>query len=469
LSKVEEGQEWGVFIMRRFPMNISDSILGNIKYRNNVVTGEIAVDNGNNTYDVYIAGSDSAYPNIPTTLKEPSFAVGEAVEILIEYGSKEMPMIIGRSKKIVQEIVDVDMNVIVTTLDAYSINTISAYLELRIEEIEGYENCTKYGFYYGTTTAYGLDKYSTGSFAAGSYNEQVTELDSGTSYHFQAYVLDADGDEHTGYDKTFVTTVVSAPKIFVYLWDATDDYCIKSYTTDGTFIATIKSEPSDFTISRRDTLCVDSDDNIYYIDVGFNIIRKLDKDGNLLLSKDITWGEAIAIGPDGFIYVREYDSEWNDCIIKRNRSDLEIVSTIAFPYVDRYNGLVLDSDGYIYSYQYYTDLLEKWDFTSGVMVASRALVSSEVSLSVVGSLVGGLYNASPPNQYAWTIPTSLDEDKTDWDLDGIARPFCTSSIGSNFLYGGSLKIAKYQINRTKVWETTVSDNNTIYQMAAYPF
>jgi len=453
--------------MRKLSAGIDNSILGNIKYRNNVVTGEIAVDNGNNTYDVYIAGSDVAYPNVPTIIKNPVFEIGDAVEILIEYGHKEMPVIIGYSKKIVQEFVDVDMNVIVTTLDAYSITNSSAYLELRIEEIEGYENCTRYGFYYGTTTAYGLDKYSTGSFAAGSYNEQVTELDSGTTYHFQAYVLDADGDEHTGYDKTF-TTIVSVYKIFVYLWDATDDYCIKSYTTDGTFIATIKSEPSDFTISRRDTLCVDSDDNIYYIDIGFNIIRKLDKDGNLLLSKDITWGEAIAIGPDGFIYVREYDSEWNDCIIKRNRSDLEIVSTIAFTSIGGYQGLVLDTDGYIYSYDKYTDL-EKWDFASGVMVASRALVSSEVSLSVVGSLVGGLYNASPPNQYAWTIPTSLGEDKTDWDLDGIARPFCTSSIGSNFLYGGDLKIAKYQINRTKVWETTISDNNTIYQMAAYPF
>lgn len=42
--------------------------INNIKYRNNVVTGVVAVDNGNNTYDCYISGADVAYPNIPSRL-----------------------------------------------------------------------------------------------------------------------------------------------------------------------------------------------------------------------------------------------------------------------------------------------------------------------------------------------------------------------------------------------------------------
>jgi len=99
-----------VFIIHRLPSEILDNTIGNIKYRNNVVTGEIATVNGNNTYDVYISGSDVAYPNIPTTVKEPDFEVGEAVEILIEYGNKEMPIIIGHAKKVTQEFVEDEIN-----------------------------------------------------------------------------------------------------------------------------------------------------------------------------------------------------------------------------------------------------------------------------------------------------------------------------------------------------------------------
>jgi len=54
-----------------FPNILETDTINNIKYRNNVVTGEIESVNGNNTYDVYISGSDVAYPNIPTTLKVP--------------------------------------------------------------------------------------------------------------------------------------------------------------------------------------------------------------------------------------------------------------------------------------------------------------------------------------------------------------------------------------------------------------
>ena len=193
--------------MRKFAGDINRNLLGNIKYRNNVVTGEVAVDNGNYTYDVYISSSNIAYPNVPTTLREPDFAVGDAVEILIEYGNKEMPIIIGLAKKIVQDIQVIDINTLVTTLDAYDI-TDSAYLEGRIEEIDGYENCLLRGFHYGLTTSYGTDIYTTGSFEAGYYSLQTTGLSLNT-YNFQAYVKDADGDEQTGENKTFTISTVT--------------------------------------------------------------------------------------------------------------------------------------------------------------------------------------------------------------------------------------------------------------------
>jgi len=191
--------------MLNYPKSIIDNTVGNIKYRNNVVTGVVAADNGNNTYDVFINSEDVAFPNIPTTILEPVFTTGEAVEILMEYGSKEMPIIIGYAKKIVQDVQQIDMNVLVTTLDTYGTSNSRTYLEGRIEDIEGYENCLLRGFHYGLTTAYGSDTYTTGSFAAGSYAIQTTGLTANTAYNFCAYVYDADGDEQKGDNMSFTT------------------------------------------------------------------------------------------------------------------------------------------------------------------------------------------------------------------------------------------------------------------------
>jgi len=191
--------------MRKFAGDINQNLLGNIKYRNNVVTGVVAVDNGNYTYDVYISSSEEAYPNVPTTMREPDFAVGDAVEILIEYGNKEMPIIIGLAKKIVQEIQVIDINTLVTTLNAYNTTETSTYFEGRIEEIDGYENCLLKGFHYGLTTSYGTDIYTTGSFEAGAYSLQATGLNGNTDYNFAAYVYDADGDEQKGDNMTMKT------------------------------------------------------------------------------------------------------------------------------------------------------------------------------------------------------------------------------------------------------------------------
>ena len=348
------------------PINsiIKDSI-GNIIYRGNVVTGTVAVDNGDGSYDVFISESDRAYPKIFTLSRNPNLEVGDKVRILYKNGCKEMPIILPP-----------------VTVKPIAVGRIFVY------------------FYLTSTTSY-----------------------------------------------------------------------IESYDNNGVLIASfIINEIPD----RSNAMCIDSDDNIYYIDIAggnFNIIRKLDKDGNLLLSKTITRGEAIAIGPDGFIYERGYDSNWNAHIIKRNRSDLGIVSKMAFPYVDRYKGLVLDSDGYIYSYQSYTDLLEKWDFTSATRIAYRAMTLDRVSLAIVGNFVGGNTTYPSPN-HAWTIPKSLDEDITDWTLDGVTLPYATGSIGGDFLFGGNYpgQIGRYKSDRTKVWSINSSgDSNVIEQIAAYPF
>lgn len=72
---------------------IKDSI-GNIMYRGNVVTGIVAVDNGNDSYDCYISESDVAYPGIFTLSANPNLAVGDKVRILYKGGCKELPIIL---------------------------------------------------------------------------------------------------------------------------------------------------------------------------------------------------------------------------------------------------------------------------------------------------------------------------------------------------------------------------------------
>lgn len=83
----------GVFIMLK-PINaiIANSI-GNIIQRGSVVTGIIATDNGDGSYDVYISESDKARPNVRTLSANPDIAVDDKVRILYKDGCPELPII----------------------------------------------------------------------------------------------------------------------------------------------------------------------------------------------------------------------------------------------------------------------------------------------------------------------------------------------------------------------------------------
>ena len=72
---------------------INDSI-GNIMFKGNVVTGIVAADNGNKSYDVFIDESEVAYPGIFTLSKDPDLAVGDKVRILYKKGDKNNPIIL---------------------------------------------------------------------------------------------------------------------------------------------------------------------------------------------------------------------------------------------------------------------------------------------------------------------------------------------------------------------------------------
>jgi len=69
--------------------------VGNITFRNTYITAEVKEDQGNGKYKVEIAGSDKEYPNVFTIETDPTYAVGDKVGILWEYGNREKPVVAG--------------------------------------------------------------------------------------------------------------------------------------------------------------------------------------------------------------------------------------------------------------------------------------------------------------------------------------------------------------------------------------
>jgi len=191
-----------------FSDSIGKNIIRHIKYRGTIRTAEVIADNDDGTYDVKIALSDETYPNVETIHYDMVFNVGEIAVLAFEYGSKELPKIIGHGKKVAQDPVEVEVDYSgiarVETLNAYTITATTAYLEGRIS-LGGAGNCKTRGFEYGITTAYGNDTHTDGSYGDGSYAIQITGLTEDTTYHFRAYVIDENGDTLYGNDKTFKT------------------------------------------------------------------------------------------------------------------------------------------------------------------------------------------------------------------------------------------------------------------------
>lgn len=89
---------------------LNKNVVDQIQYRGTMVTGEITEDNGDGTYDVKIAQSDKAYPNVETAFPNTVFSVGDIVLVTFEYGNREMPRILGYTKRVAQHPVDVEVD-----------------------------------------------------------------------------------------------------------------------------------------------------------------------------------------------------------------------------------------------------------------------------------------------------------------------------------------------------------------------
>jgi len=254
-----------------FSDSIGKNIIRQIKYRGTIRTGEVIADNGDGTYDVKIALSDETYPNVETIHYDMVFNVGEIAVIGFEYGSKELPKIIGHSKKVAQDPVNVEVDysgiVRVETLNAYSVTSTTAYLEGRIA-LGGAGNCKTRGFEYGTTTAYEIGSpHDDGSYGNGSYNKQITGLTKDTTYHFRAYIIDENNDTIYGDDKTFITSLENN----LISCDANSDLIYKHSGVTSTIIdsfAAPSSLPCGLTYVAGNLISCDYGQNKIYIHTG---------------------------------------------------------------------------------------------------------------------------------------------------------------------------------------------------------
>jgi len=246
---------------------LNKNVIDQIKYRGTILTGEITKDNDDGTYDVKISQADEAYPNVETAFYGETFSVDEIVIVTFEDGNKERPRIWGHAKKIAQEpkIVEVDYSggARVETLNAYSITVTTAYINGKISITGVIGNCTRRGFHYGTTTDYGSDVYEDGNFGEGTYNLQIVDLTPEETYHYQAFVLDANGDEQVGADKTFTT----APSLeYFYTMKFNDDELHKRNLSDLEIAETISLTSG----HRYYYLCFDSDGYLYTYDKDYS-------------------------------------------------------------------------------------------------------------------------------------------------------------------------------------------------------
>ncbi len=108
---------------------INKEMVDHIGYRNTVMTGEITAVNDDGTYDVKIAQSNQAYPDIDTLDYNAVFSVGEIVDIAFEYGNRESPKIMGTAKKIAQEPLNIEVNYSDSTGGGVTTETVTVYSE----------------------------------------------------------------------------------------------------------------------------------------------------------------------------------------------------------------------------------------------------------------------------------------------------------------------------------------------------
>ena len=254
----------GVLIMLKPVSAIIKDSIGNIMYRGNVVTGIVAKDNGNKSYDCYISESEVAYPKIFTLSANPNLAVGDKVRILYKGGCKELPIILPPS------------TASVTTFNGYVL-------------ITAYPNALK---------LFDMD---------GTLIKEL--LGGGWSYGGCAITMDAQGNIYlihynvlTKYDNELseVATVGLAPGCdwfetcevgpdnFLYTLEGTSNeyHLVKRNLSDLSIVSQVETDIEE-AYTYTGGMCFDSDGYWYCYKLDGTKIDKLDTSGNIVATLDM--------------------------------------------------------------------------------------------------------------------------------------------------------------------------------------
>ena len=238
---------------------------------------------------------------------------------------------------------------------------------------------------------------------------------------------------------------------------------IMIYDADGNYIRQF-GMPTGQGELYSGVLCADSNNNVFYVNDNWQTLHKYDINGNLLLTKTIESQQfyRVAIGKDNSVYTLEWDDPY--VVRKRNNTTLEIETSQILNVSSYYESFTIDSDGNIFAVNSSEDRIEKWTFGGG-MTSSRDINSRAVhySLAIVGSLIvgEGYYTVD-----FWTIPTSLNQDITEWSPTEIeGNPWAVGSINGKYLLLGD-NIGLFNADKTNVWNIKLLNPIDI---TAYPF
>jgi len=242
--------------------------------------------------------------------------------------------------------------------------------------------------------------------------------------------------------------------------------------------------------------CVDSDNNLYILDLGGDCIQKKSSRGNFILRSDdiglknsypIGDSYAINIGPNGYIYFTQYTVDGDKyCIKKINPNTLIIEDILYLPEGILYYGFTVDSDGSIYIHNYTEQTIEKWNFIEGFTGSSIDLSSNyEFSeFAIAENYIGGIgVEVLESVRKAFIIPKNFSSAETEiTSLNGNLIPFYISSIDKDFLFSGlnnnyEVVFGRYGTNDSPKWSHMITKEDEIpfeipfsdCIIGAYPF
>jgi len=240
--------------------------------------------------------------------------------------------------------------------------------------------------------------------------------------------------------------------------------------------------------------CVDSDNNLYILDIDGSCIQKKSSRGELLLGSDeiaeiykydITGSYTINIGPNGYIYFTQNTvTEGSPAyfINKINPNTLVIEDTLNLTPDKLYYGFAVDSDGSIYIHNYSDQTIEQWNFIEGPTEFSIDLSYNynNSELAIAGECIGGVGVEDIDNvRKAFILPKNFSSAETEFtSLNGNLIPFYISSIDGDFLFGGlnnsnEVVFGRYGTDDSLKWSHIITKENEIPFLdciiGAYPF